>query len=395
MTKRQHLLFLCTGNFFTAVGAGTLFAEGIHLVAELKYLKFDSILAYLLATVLQLFIIVRARRGELSRFWTYSLLTGVLACVLKFTWANVGKGLLEEALLFLALTSFFAFSFVPRFLRGDCGSKLIDGLNVLEFAYWGGYMLMLAAWPFLAKRWGLEAPVIGAAALVTATVVDFMYARRSGVVTGTGVARRQTTGAVMREPEFLVGTVVFLLLTICVQVVVKRVTSVTQDTSLLTAFYGGILLASVYCAFRRFPLEGDSTAGMLGACTEWAKGFSASLAVVFLSCAVLSGVSVLLVQFNAHLFALLSFALTAFLYEVLAMALLSQIGRRWGSVSLAFSLCGVGVALSYAALLYSSSGLRTCLFVVASTCVVAFAADRSWFRAVRNRLPREMVVERS
>lgn len=385
MTKRHHLLFLCSGNFFTAIGAGALFADGLHLVAELKYLKFDSILAYLLATVLQLFIVVRARRNELSRFWSYSLLTVVFACVLKFAWSNVGKGIFEEAFLFLSLTGFFALSFVPRFLRGDCGSKLIDGFNVLELAYWGGYMLMLSAWSVIARSWGLEAPAVGVAALSMATAIDFAYARRAGIM-GAGLARREATRSVLKEPEFLLGTTVFLLLTICVQVVVKRVTSVSQDTSLLTAFYGGILIASIYCAFKRFPLEISRVGDLLGARSEWARGFSASLALVFILCAALSGLSVILVLANEHGLALAFFALTAFTYEVLAMAILSEIGRRWAAVSLSFSFCGVGVALSYALLLFADIGLQGCLAVVLLTAFIALLIDRSWIVLFLGRL---------
>lgn len=377
MNDRKRIALLIGGNLFTALGGGVLFAQGIDLMSKLQYFKFDSILTYLVAVLLELVIILRARRKSISAFWGYTAVAFGLAVMLIGLWPRIGTGLLAEIALFTVLTTFFSFSFIPRFLRADYAAKAFDRLNFAELSYWAGYLLMLAIWPKDTSVGATLAPPVAASFLLFALLCDL--GTRSAVAGHSGEASaRESTTLVLRDGVFLSGLMIFTALTLGVQIAMKRITSLSGSTMPIVAFDIGILIASVLCAFRRFPITSVSS-GMLGESTQLLPKKPVPLSILTIGTFCTSFLAVWTYGLNFTLVGSCLFGLAALAYEVTSMVILSEMGRRWGGVSLAFSLCGVVAAFAYAGLLYSSSSSTHTMIFVLVCSAIPFLYDRSWF----------------
>ncbi len=340
---------LALGNFLIAFAAGSVLANGLTLVQQIPGLSADSVLAYLLGSLIAFGLLLKVRAKGAAVLW--KLVTGALlaAVVLLFLVRGGISGPLVYPFFFL-LCVFFALTFASRSLRSDAAARLPRGLPIVETSHSAGYVSGL----FVMNALGMTG--IGDALLVAAALLGVLALAELGLKSPEEKkAAEDDPAAKPLDARQLALSVRFIAMTIGIQVVTQRASSLSGKTLPLAAFEVGVTVAPLACSVLGVALVARSV--RLG---SYAVNVLIPVTAMFLLC--LAGVTA---TWKPVTF--LGFGVSAFLYELVAIAILQKLGEVPGRVATTFAITGVVCSAAYFALLRFDSWP-----VVLGTCLVAF-----------------------
>lgn len=384
--------FSSFSNFIAAFGGGMILGKGVGIIDQ-PFLQGGSILAFFIGTTLGLAflqIIPKKISSHIAR--SFSILAAISALILLyiFTAYSVNERLVDipAIIFFILLCIRFGFWFYSRVLRASLAAGQHQKIAWVEFGYLAGMIGGLIVWNFLGIEVGIaSALVIDATLQLSAGIIDLLVGNSTSSSTSQSTPKNSKMTSQSSWSKHLIGSIIFL--TVGIQVVIFSLAhQVSSDfTPLILAFYYlGASIAAVFCKKFQIFLEWNINYRI-----SFAKIFlgskSRSRGISFIIYGILSSLSVAAAIFGVvylqwgygnsinENFLLLLIFISAFFYEILALAILDRIGledrfiNNQNMLMRTYGFMGMGAAISLW-LLSLSKNLAISLFFTSILCMM-------------------------
>ncbi len=386
MKSSKGVLPLVCANFLASFGGAGLLTKGLNAVSGAAGFQVDSMLAYLVGTLLSLFAILFGRRHIRKLGGWLSLSAGVL-CFCLIGLFELASLLTSHSLCWVAyfgLCLVFCLIFVPRTFRSDLSAKLGGQLSWVELAYSSGGLAGLVFWRLVPLSGLNHALMLSAVSLLVAAFFDFATSRNEVF------ADFESSQLKTKIPRLPVAEIMVLVVftTFATQILVQRLSTLASDTLPYIAFTVGVLLAPLGVKWGRLKLSSEGDALGQGALIVGAVGLR--LHGMLLPFLILGAMSLGLLTYAlglggvGHSFALVLFAISAALYEayaILGFEAISEMSPQGGAVALTFGIMGVSATLFYIVLRALDLGPASMLLLVISiamlTALYVFARSKA------------------
>jgi hypothetical protein len=354
--KNSAISLLALGNLFSSLASGIVLAKGLALLRGPTFAFADSLLAYLVGSLLAFGMILYQRRHGGFRIWIFSSGAVLLSLGLSPGFA-LGHLESEAAYIFffLLLCMFFSCTFVSRALRSDIAASQSQALTLVELAYSVGYLLGLGI-----TRLSIIPKELIPIGLAVASTIDLVFAK---VQIPPSPTEKNDTGQGLPalSGRVFYGSLLFFAMTLAVQIGTQRIASLTGSVGPLAAFEIGVTLAPIICLWASLGFDSATELSriFIRSARYPASRFPLGRAIVALI-AIGAGGMVL----SGHSTGLVLLTLAACSYEVLSLLLLQWLAHGMpGAVSTAFAINGLLCSSSYA-LLLQASGRTTIVAIV-------------------------------
>ncbi len=398
--KSAHYYLLAIANFLAALGGGTILGKGIGIINS-PYIHGSAILSFFVGSVLGLVFLQSIPKNWAKIVgYSFSALCGISSLILLFifnSYAVDGKITDIAGLMFFVLLCVrFGFWFYSRVLRASAAAGLQQRIAWVEFGYYTGMIAGLIAWKVI------NIDIAMSAALIIDVILQFcagsldivanIKANQKTVSNPIEEAQKPTREIKSNQDEKIWGwklSISVVLLTIGIQATVFNLThyvSAYFSSFILAFFYLGVSLAAVFCRTFTISLEWNSYNQPVICTSKNPKEFSLLsnliLTTIITTMTFLGAISwnwaTDSFSFTTILFFLLV-TLSAFMYEVIALAILDRIGleeratNQKGMVIRAYGLIGVGASIGLW-ILGMSTNTMIGLMLMLYLCVISSAA---------------------
>lgn len=410
--KRYY--FLPFSNFLAAIGGGIILSAGIGaLKGTLLEDSEGSILAFFAGAVIGLLLhrIVPKRWSRVIAPW-FSISVGFASILLYELYRvyAVDKRLTGiTGIFFIALLSVrYGLWFFSRAWRSQIVGSEKQGIALIELGYYAGVALGLIIWEILDYEMTsallVDAVMQSVAGLIDLYVISerqyLKYLRPNFQITKQErrvAGNIENNGTVENLPFdyqwYWRLAVAVVCLTIGFQAVPFSLTHwVANDrkTYILACFYIGVALSALVCRVFKIKFGWDSinnrVSGKAIINSEITRiklksgfGLITLMAATSLVSALLD---IKLQQQRASLLALVFIALAAFIYQILVLSLIDQIGRAEKlanlneMIKLTLLIAAVATIISIGILNYFKISYFGCVLLTLSCCLVSFLAVR-------------------
>lgn len=361
--NKDHLLSLA--NFIAAFGGGTILGKAIK-VLDNPYLHDGSILAFFVGITFGLMFlqIIPKSSAKLFSRW-FSIGGGMTSIILllifkEHAYNNVLSGI-SAVVFFLFLSLRFGLWFFSRAIRASSVARQNQSIAWVELGYYSGMILGLILW----KCTGIDIN------LATALIIDASLQFAAGMMDLRGyklaTPTPEITNALNENISFAksyssklgikLGLAV-IFLTVGIQVIILSLThqfSEYLSSWIIATFYFGAAIAAYVSKKLKIQLKwintrNKSTCGTL----YFGNGVNiykiSSINIGILS-ALSVGATILITTNHLEIWLLVFTFLSAFFYEILALALLDKIGHeeqlsnRPGMLIRTYGLMGTSAAV--------------------------------------------------
>lgn len=415
-TKQQLIRYylFAFANFIAAVGGGTILGKGVGII-DAPFLKSGSVLALFAGCLLGLIYLQIASKkwsATIARWFSFfGAFSSIILLYIYQTYAINGKLMAMAAVSFFVLLSLrFGFWFYSRVLRASAAAGQQQQIAWVEMGYYVGMIFGLIIWTFFGINLDLvTALIIDALLQCVAGTLD-IFSNRIQVNVTTELSENKASDVTMSLQANnawiwrLVMAVVFL--TIAIQTIIfysAHQVAIWFTPYILAFFYFGVSIAA-YCYKKfNFQLEWITRKNHLSGFAmissdnkKYTKKisflFAGMLTAICTSIAVFGIIiwgwgalppiesNTFLQMISLREVVLLLFVIVAaFLYEILALAILDRIGleeksiKRQGMLIRAYGLMGVGGAVCLWVLGVSESAMMGLLFTLGLCLLFAFS----------------------
>lgn len=369
----QYSLFSFS-NFIAAFGGGMILGKGIGII-NTPFLKGGSVLAFFVGIVVGLLflqLIPKKISKQLSQqFSIFGGITSFVLLTIFIHYAPLGTLDGDAALAFFGLLSVrFAFWFYSRALRAAAVANQKQSIAWVEIGYYAGTVLGLIIWSIPGMHLGFaNALLVDAFLQFFAGFID-IYANRLAATSMQAsndppIARAPLRGT-SEEKNWCLRLIVSLVaLTIGTQAIIFGLTlQVAKNLTsiVMAAFYIGVFIAALICKKNKISLEWQSSKtkklsyAIICASQNNSKKTMGFFSVSLITCACVF-ISICATRYSfadtaMKMFFLLIFvALSAYFYEILALAILDRIGveerlaNRSGMIIKSYGFMGIGSAI--------------------------------------------------
>lgn len=405
--KRYY--FLVFANFLAAIGGGIILSAGIGALKG-TFLE-GSILAFFAGAVIGLLLhrIVRERWSRIIAPW-FSISVGGASIILfelfKVYAVNGRLSNLAEIFFIALLSVRFGLWFFSRALRAQIVGRRKQGVALIELGYYAGVALGLIIWGLL--DYGM----------LSALLVDAMLQTVAGLVDLVTIRRRYTENQITdfqrgeQAPQLviskgnieIVGSLTFdyrwywrlalaiLCLTIGFQAVPFSVSHWDTNgwsTYIVACFYLGVALSALVCRAFKIKFDWDSInsrwAGNATISSERSRiKLKTSFGLIILMAATSMVIALLGIQlWHWSALPVMTFiALAAFIYQILVLSLLDQIGRAEKLANLnemimrTYLIVAIGTIISIGILSPFSKSYYSCVLLTLVCSLVSFSVVR-------------------
>lgn len=379
-------------NFIAAFGGGMILGKGVGLLDH-HFLQGGSILAFFVGTTLGLGflqIIPKQISYNIARF--FSILAALTALILLYLFKSYSLDQklvgIPAVIFFIFLSIRFGFWFYSRVLRASLAAGQKQKIAGVEFGYYAGMIAGLIAWSIL----GIEIDIVSALIMdaclqFSAGMIDLFVGRLTPQFNQTKtISNHFKNSSEVSQSRSLIHSIIFL--TIGIQVVIFSLAHKVshQFTPLILAFYYlGAAVAAVFCKKYQILLKWNVTNK-----ASFAKIFLGSKinnrgtsfvvpGILSFVCVATAIFGVIYWQWGDSIFRISEIILlflifvSAFYYEILALAILDAIGLEESSsnnqnlIMRTYGLLGIGAAISLWLLSISKNSMLS-LFLTLFLC---------------------------
>lgn len=386
-------VFLMLANFLGAFAGAGAIARGIEFLHGVDGFKCDSLLAFLIGTLISLGGILYLKHF-IIRLGGWLSIAGVGLCFLLYRVLFYAEEHASSELAWVAfglLCLYFTLIFVPRTFRSDLASKLNGQLSWVEFSYALGSVVGLLVWKYFPETHLYDVVLINSVCLALAAFFDFKtrsYLKSTSEVTVKVNASSAALDGIKENPIVLKQIMlVVVLLTLAVQIVSQRLCSLLSDTTPLIAFQVGVFIAPLVIQLFGFSLIGLDRGLGLGVLKSrissggWRVAFIPLIIAVFMGGASYSysyGIVGSSLGFGLIVVA-------AFIYElfcIVGFEAMAHLTAQRGMVATTFGIMGITAMLLYWVLIQWNLGVPSLILLellLVVTCAVVLLKQHFQF----------------
>ncbi len=395
MNKNSRLtFFLVAANFAGGLAGAGVIAKGLHSIGTVPGFRADSMLAYLVGTLISLGGILYLKKF-IIRLGGWISLAGVGLCfglTKLLSLAVTRQSVFFSWAAFAGLCVFFCVVFVPRTFRSDLAARVQGRLSWVELGYNFGVLLGLFLWQQLPSVTLSDAIVFSGGALLVAALLDFATRRavkdEETLAPFEPVAQAKGLESSHIHPAMWEYVWAIVLLTLVSQIVVLRMSSMLNDTLPYVCFEIGVLIGPLAVKAFRLAMTGEQ-AGIIGSAVAYfgrGKAFpSVWLVIVSLFASTLgaylevgfAGESLGL--FLASLFIVVG-ASSYEAFAIIGFESVSKLSSRPGMVAVTFGVMAITSMIFYAVLIaadVSAEALPLTMLAVVGLSIPVLIAVRA------------------
>lgn len=383
-------------NFIAAFGGGMILGKGLHVI-HTKFLHGGSILAFFVGSLLGLIFLHlipdRLSRSMARWFSIYGAIMSLFLIIVVEKYAINGQLFGMMALLFFILLAIrFAFWFYSRVLRAAAVAGEEQRIAWVELGYYLGIILGLIIWKFFNIT----------LSIVVALIIDSLLQLSAGLLDLltnqllTFSKKNQATDSILTQTQNIDKSdfrgwrlsISIIFLTIGIQVIIFELAHHIQSSFgsfILATFYFGVAISALI--YKQFSMHlkwfvnnqyWQYPVIMIKLNNQKIKIQIVIVTVIsafFISLATI-GIYDNLFGYIIQWLLLILIGVSAFFYELVALAILDRIGleQRYSEtknrIIYTYGLMGVGAAVTLWMLGIVGSHLSE-LFIVLIICIVA------------------------
>lgn len=371
LAKKQSLQYylFSLANFLAAFGGGMILGKGISVINS-PFLHGGSMMAFFIGTVfgLALLQLIPKTLSALSAKWL-SISGGFASLVLLNIFKNysVDEKLygIAALLFFFILSIRFGFWFYSRVLRASISAGQQQQIAWVELGYYTGMIFGLIIWKFLNINISIiSALLVDSALQFSAGFLDLyankIYLTKPEKYQSDNQATIPNNKLQLHKRIWgwrLASAVIFL--TIGIQVVIFNLAHQTSEyfsPYILAIFYFGASIAAVFYNKFKIQLSWRHRTNYASLFTEKMKKeinliLIVMISVFFVSASVF-GANYWVQKNHGETLLLICIFCSAFLYEIMALAILDRIGleeqlsNQNGMVIWTYGMMGISAAIS-------------------------------------------------
>ncbi len=360
--KNPYYYLFSLSNFIAAFGGGMILGNGINVI-RIPYLKNGSVLAFFIGSVLGLILLQLISKklwNSVGRWFSLfgSLTSVALLIIFKKNEIDFSLSGTSGLIFFLLLSARFAFWFYSRVLRASYVAGKQQRIAWVELGYYFGMIIGLIIWKLIKLDISFGIMLSIDILLQFIAGIFDLFANHNSIVQKKSITSMiEIKPMLERVSEWrLVGSVVFL--TIGIQVVIFSITSKMPEhfaPMIFAVYYFGVAMGAInykkyniLIAWKKISTNAILVSEKMGIKKE------ASVQSILLITVLFSTFTILIFgHCTDRIFQYLFYASifgAAFLYEIIALAILDRIGLEDSAsknmVTYSYGLMGIGAAIS-------------------------------------------------
>lgn len=380
-------------NLIAAFGGGTILGKCVGIIKDGVF-QGSSIFAFFVGTVLGLaFLQMIPKKIAKNAGQWFAFCGGISSFVLFliFEKCSVEGALtgISGILFFSVLSIRFGFWFYSRVLRASEAAGYKRRIAWVELGYYSGIILGLIIWQFISLPISISSILlIDTCVQFLAGFLDYLCATKQSLQSEIACDKNSVLDNYNNKSKISWCwrlAISIMLLTIGVQVVtfsLAHLSSTQSSSYILAVFYFGVAIAASVYKNLRVSLEWDNKNNFSYATIKFNQSRVNFLAINILPALLLFLAVIIAFFYQKKLLNIMYLAifLSAFIYEILALAILDRIGleekslNQSGMVIRAYGLMGIGAAISFWILdILSSTSLNLLILMLISLALSTVA----------------------
>jgi hypothetical protein len=352
-------------NLLAAFGGGTVLGKCVGIIDN-DYLQGDSVLAFFVGTVLGLaFLQFLPKKLSQNAGQWFSACGGIASLILFviFEKFSVNGKIADNigAIFFIILSLRFGFWFYSRVLRASDAAGYQRRIAWVELGYYLGIILGLIIWKFI--NFQIE---IASILLLDATVqfvsgiFDYLCATNKILKNDSSDRPVNNVMQIKNSSKILCWrlAIAVMLLTVGIQVITFDLAHLADQefgTVILAVFYSGVAVAALIYKKLKITLDWKQSRLQFGYANIFIDKIKINFLIINILIALLISSAVVIsfyYSISLSMIMLLCIFSAAFLYEIIALAILDRIGfeeksiNHSGMIIRAYGMMGIGAALS-------------------------------------------------